>query len=309
MAVPDYQSVMLPLLQFAGAKKDETSTGEVIEVLAKEFGLTDEDLKEVLPSGIQSTFVNRTGWAATYMKKAGLLESTRRGYYRITSRGQELLKKQPKAINVKLLKQYPEFREFQQLKGTRSGDKENSSRTTIDVTTATPSEALEAAYENLRDELADELLARLKKSTPSFFERAVVELLVKMGYEGSRTDAGKAIGKSGDGGIDGIIKEDKLGLDVVYIQAKRWDNNPVGRPDVMQFAGALQAHRANKGIFITTSRFTDDARSYVSQIGSKIVLIDGEQLTNLMIEHDVGVSTVSLYPVKKIDTDYFDESA
>ena len=243
------------------------------------------------------------------MKKAGLLESTRRGYYRITSRGQELLKKQPKAINVKLLKQYPEFREFQQLKGTRSGDKENSSRTTIDVTTATPSEALEAAYENLRDELADELLARLKKSTPSFFERAVVELLVKMGYEGSRTDAGKAIGKSGDGGIDGIIKEDKLGLDVVYIQAKRWDNNPVGRPDVMQFAGALQAHRANKGIFITTSRFTDDARSYVSQIGSKIVLIDGEQLTNLMIEHDVGVSTVSLYPVKKIDTDYFDESA
>jgi len=248
MAVPDYQSVMLPLLQFAGAKKDETSTGEVIEVLAKELGLTDGDLKEMLPSGIQSTFVNRAGWAATYMKKAGLLESTRRGYYRITSRGQELLKKQPKAINVKLLKQYPEFLEFQQLKGTRSGDKESPSRTTLDVTTATPSEALEAAYENLRDELADELLARLKKSTPSFFERAVVELLVKMGYGGSRTDAGKAIGKSGDGGIDGIIKEDKLGLDVVYIQAKRWDNNPVGRPDVMQFAGALQAQRANKGI-------------------------------------------------------------
>jgi restriction system protein len=299
---------MLPLLQFAGAKKDETSTGEATEVLAKELGLTDEDLKEMLPSGIQSTFVNRAGWAATYMKKAGLLESTRRGYYRITSRGQELLKKQPKAINVKLLKQYPEFLEFQQLKGTRSGDRESSPRTTLDVTTATPSEALEAAYENLRDELADELLARLKKSTPSFFERAVVELLVKMGYGGSRADAGKAIGKSGDGGIDGIIKEDKLGLDVVYIQAKRWDNNPVGRPDVMQFAGALQAQRANKGIFITTSRFTDDARSYVSQIGSKIVLIDGEQLTNLMIEHDVGVSTVSLYPVKKIDTDYFDES-
>jgi restriction system protein len=308
MAVPDYQSVMLPLLQFAGAKKDETSTGEVIEVLAKELGLTDGDLKEMLPSGIQSTFVNRAGWATTYMKKAGLLESTRRGYYRITSRGQELLKKQPKAINVKLLKQYPEFLEFQQLKGTRSGDRESSPRTTLDVTTATPSEALEAAYENLRDELADELLARLKKSTPSFFERAVVELLVKMGYGGSRADAGKAIGKSGDGGIDGIIKEDKLGLDVVYIQAKRWDNNPVGRPDVMQFAGALQAQRANKGIFITTSRFTDDARSYVSQIGSKIVLIDGEQLTNLMIEHDVGISTVSLYPVKKIDTDYFDES-
>jgi len=308
MAVPDYQSVMLPLLRFAGEKNDETSTGEAVEVLAKEFGLTDEDLKEMLPSGIQSTFVNRVGWASTYMKKAGLLEATRRGYYRITPRGQEVLKKQPKTINVKLLKQYPEFLEFQQLKGTRSGDRESSSPATLDVTTATPSEALETAYENLRDELADELLARLKKSSPSFFERVVVELLVKMGYGGSRADAGKAIGKTGDGGIDGIIKEDKLGLDVVYIQAKRWENNPVGRPDVMQFAGALQAQKANKGIFITTSRFTDDARSYVSQIGSKIVLIDGEQLTSLMIEHDVGVSTVSLYPVKKIDTDYFDES-
>ena len=156
--------------------------------------------------------------------------------------------------------------------------------------------------------LTDELLGKLKKTSPSFFEQLVVELLVKMGYGGSRADAGKAIGKSGDGGIDGIIKEDRLGLDVVYIQAKRWDNNAVGRPDVMQFAGALQAQRANKGIFITTSRFTEDARSYVSQIGSKIVLIDGERLTSLMIEHDVGVSTVSLYPIKKIDGDYFDES-
>jgi restriction system protein len=309
MAVPDYQSVMLPLLRFTGERNDETSTGEAVEVLAKEFKLTDEDLKEMLPSGIQSTFVNRVGWAATHMKKAGLLEATRRGYYRITPRGQELLKKQPKAVNVKLLRQYPEFLQFQQLKGTRSGDKESSSGATLDVTTATPSEALETAHENLRDELADELLARLKKSSPSFFERVVVELLVKMGYGGSRADAGKAIGKSGDGGIDGIIKEDKLGLDVVYIQAKRWENNAVGRPDVMQFAGALQLQKANKGIFITTSRFTEDARSYVSQIGSKIVLIDGEQLTSLMIEHDVGLSIVSMYPVKKIDTDYFDESS
>lgn len=242
------------------------------------------------------------------MKKAGLLEATRRGSYRITSRGQELLKKQPKVINVKLLKQHPEFLEFQQLKGTRSGEKISVSGATLDVSTASPSEALETAYENLRDELIDELLTKLKKSSASFFEKVVVELLVKMGYGGSRADAGKAIGKSGDGGIDGIIKEDRLGLDVVYIQAKRWDSNSVGRPDVMQFAGALQAQKANKGIFITTSRFIEYARSYVSQIGSKVVLIDGEHLTNLMVEHDVGVSTVSLYPVKKIDTDYFDES-
>ena len=239
MTVPDYQSLMLPLLQFAGEKKEETSTGEAVEVLAKELNLTDEDLKAMLPSGTQFIFVNRAGWASTYMKKAGLLEATRRGYYRITPRGNELLNKKPKFINVKLLKQYPEFLEFQKLKGTRSGDKTVESKEAFDISTSTPSEALETAYENLRDELADELLGKLKKTSPSFFERVVVELLVKMGYGGSRADAGKAIGKSGDGGIDGIIKEDKLGLDVIYIQAKRWDNNPVGRPDVMQFAGAL----------------------------------------------------------------------
>ncbi|HAG09235.1 MAG TPA: restriction endonuclease [Desulfotomaculum sp.] len=308
MAVPDYQSLMLPLLQFAAEKGTETSTNEAMEVLAKEMSLSDEDLKETLPSGIQSTFVNRVGWASTYMKKAGLLEATRRGFYQITDRGRDLLNKQPKTINAKLLKQYPEFLEFIRLKGTRDGNKTTEPKRTSDFLAVTPSEALESAYENLRDELAGELLGRLKKISPFFFERIVVELLVKMGYGGSRIDAGKAIGRCGDGGVDGIIKEDKLGLDVVYIQAKRWDNNPVGRPDVMQFAGALQAQRATKGIFITTSRFTDDARSYVSQIGSRIVLIDGEQLTNLMIEHDVGVSTVSLYPVKKVDSDYFEDS-
>jgi len=308
MAVPDYQSLMLPLLQFAARKGTEISTSEAVEALAKELGLTEDDLREMLPSGVQPTFVNRVGWAATYMKKAGLLETTRRGFYQITDRGRDLLEKQPKTINVELLRQYPEFREFEGPKDTRSSNKASKQKALSETSAATPLEQLEAAYENLRDKLADELLAKLKKVSPAFFEKVVVELLVKMGYGGSRADAGKAIGKSGDGGIDGIIKEDKLGLDVVYIQAKRWDSNPVGRPDVMQFVGALQAQRANKGIFITTSRFTEDASSYVSQIGSKIVLIDGEQLTNLMIEHDVGVSTVSLYPVKKVDSDYFEES-
>lgn len=309
MAVPDYQSIMLPLLRFAARKGSEISTSEAVEVLAKELNLTEEDLKDMLPSGIQPTFVNRVGWASTYMKKAGILESTRRGFYQITVRGEDLLKTQPKVINVKLLRQYPEFIEFQQLKGTRKTDQGfNPEDSSDDISSATPSEALEAAYENLRNELADELLAKLKKISPSFFERVVVELLVKMGYGGSRADAGRAVGRSGDGGIDGIIKEDRLGLDVVYIQAKRWDSNSVGRPDVMQFAGALQAQRANKGIFITTSRFTNEARNYVSQIGSKIVLIDGEHLTELMIDHDVGVSTVSNYPVKRVDIDYFEET-
>lgn len=307
MSVPDYQSLMLPLLNFAAESQEEISTNEAVEFLANKLALTEEDLREMLPSGTQFTFANRVGWASTYMKKAGLLEATRRGYYQITARGHELLNKQPKTINVKLLKEYPEFLEFQKLKGTRNIDKVGDIKVTSDISIATPLEALEAAYENLRDELADELLSKLKKTSPAFFEQVVVELLVKMGYGGSRSDAGKAIGKSGDGGIDGIIKEDKLGLDVVYIQAKRWDNTPVGRPDVMQFAGALQAQQANKGIFITTSRFTDDARNYVSRIGSKIVLIDGEQLTSLMIENDVGVSTVSMYPVKKVDSDFFDE--
>jgi restriction system protein len=308
MAVPDYQSLMLPLLKFTAAKGTETSTIEAAEVLATKLGLTKEDLKEMLPSGTQSTFINRVGWAATYMKKAGLLESTRRGFYRITDRGINLLQKQPNYINVKMLMEYPEFQEFVKLKGTRSKNKASEQKESLELSSLTPSEALEDAFDSLRNELAEELLSRLKKISPAFFERIVVELLVKMGYGGSRADAGKAIGRSGDEGIDGIIKEDKLGLDVVYIQAKRWDNNPVRSADVMQFVGALQAKKANKGIFITTSRFTDDARRYVSQIGSKIVLIDGEQLTNLMIEHDVGVSTVTVYPVKKVDSDYFEES-
>lgn len=308
MPVPDYQSVMLPLLEFAAEKRAELSQGEAIRTLASRLGLTDDDLKEMLPSGAQGTFANRVGWAASYLKQAGLLESTRRGFYRISRRGEALLKEKPVRVDVSLLKRYPEFIEFQKRKGTRSAERGVISAPLAEQSIATPSEALESAYQNLRDELADELLWKLKKVSPAFFEQIVLELLLKMGYGGSRADAGKAIGRSGDGGIDGIIKEDKLGLDVVYIQAKRWDSNAIGRPDVMQFAGALQAQKASKGIFITTSRFTDDARRYIMQIGSKIVLIDGEQLADLMIDHDVGVSTVASFPVKKINTDYFDES-
>jgi restriction system protein len=305
MAVPDYQSVMLPLLRFTAARGGEVSTAEAVEALAKEFRLTDDDLREMLPSGIQPRFFNRVGWAATYMKKAGLLEATRRGHFRITPRGEDLLKKRPPAINVKLLQQYPEFLEFQQLKGTRRG--KSSSEGSDDASTGTPSERLEAAYQDLGDALADELLAKLKGSSAAFFERLVVDLLVKMGYGGSRADAGRAVGRSGDRGIDGIIKEDRLGLDAVYIQAKRWADNPVASSDVMQFAGALQRRKADKGVFITASTFTKDAQKCADEMGSKIVLIDGEQLTDLMIEHDVGVSTVALYPVKRIDADYFDE--
>jgi len=293
---------MLPLLRLMATRpQDEFSSRQVHEHLAEEFELSEEDRKQLLPSGSQQKFENRVGWAATYLKKAGLLESKRRGYYKISERGLQVLSKNPSTIDNSFLSQFPEFVMFK----TRRTETNSTPESIIDV--QTPEESLELGYQKIRDELASQLLERIKQCSPAFFERLVIELLVKMGYGGSRIDAGKAIGKSGDGGIDGIIKEDKLGLDVIYIQAKRWDGNSIGGPSVQQFAGALQGQRANKGIFITTSTFTDAARKYVAQIGSKIVLIDGEQLAQLMIDHNVGVSVAANYEIKRIDSDYFSE--
>ncbi len=308
MAVPDFQSIMLPLLNLMGERETELSNSDVVATLGQRLNLSEDDLREMLPSGNQRRFVNRVAWAIAHFKKALLLEPTKRAHCQITQRGRDLLASKPERITLKLLDQYPEHRDFN--KGANKSDIVPASSIQNDVSaTITPSEALEEAYQSLRDELADELLEKLKTVSPAFFEQCVVELLVKMGYGGSRTDEGRAIGRTGDGGIDGIIKEDKLGLDVIYIQAKRWGTNTVGRPDIQQFAGALQGQRANKGIFITTSRFTEDAKSFVAQIGSKIVLIDGEQLAQLMIDHDVGVATAVTYQVKRIDSDYFSEGA
>jgi restriction system protein len=305
MPIPDYQTMMLPLLQLAASDPDrEFALQEAVNALAQSFRVTEEERRELLPSGRQATFTNRVGWASTYLKKAGLLESTRRGYFKIARRGLEVLAQNPSAINVAFLRQFPEFVEFQ---ATRSEPRDNGREATELVNLRTPEESLEVEYQKIRENLASQLLERIKQASPAFFERLVVELLVKMGYGGSRIDAGKAVGRSGDGGIDGIIKEDKLGLDVIYVQAKRWDENTVGRRDVQQFAGALQGQRANKGIFLTTSRFTSEAQDYVSKIGSKIVLIDGEQLAQLMIDHNVGVSPSTIYEIKRIDSDYFTE--
>jgi len=305
MAIPDYQSIMLPLLQLAGTNPGKDfALREAVSQLAGNFKLTDEELQELLPSGKQATFVNRVGWASTYLKKAGLLESTKRGYFKLAERGANVLTQNPAAVNVRYLKQFPEFIEFQAARTAQ----EDGAKVDSDATDSlTPEESLEIEYQKIRENLASQLLDRIKQSTPNFFERLVVELLVKMGYGGSRSDAGRAVGRSGDGGIDGIIKEDKLGLDVIYIQAKRWDENTVGRPDVQQFAGALQGQRASKGIFLTTSKFTSEAQEYVSRIGSKIVLINGEQLAQLMIDHNVGVSVSTTYEIKRIDSDYFSE--
>ncbi|MBS1704990.1 MAG: restriction endonuclease [Armatimonadetes bacterium] len=303
MAIPDYQTVMLPLLRFAGDGQ-EHSLRETIDALEDVFKLTPDERKQLLPSGQQEIFNNRVGWARTYLDKAGLLKKTRRSHYAITDRGLQVLRENPVRVDVKYLKRFEEFCAFQNLKGTRAVANDLMVDTTSDQTT--PEESLESAYGRLRAALAGDVLQQVKMASPSLFEKLVVELLLKMGYGGSRQDAGRAIGRSGDEGIDGIIKEDRLGLDIIYIQAKRWEAN-VGRPEVQKFAGALQGQRAKKGIMITTSSFSGDARDYVSKIENKIVLIDGTQLADLMIDHNLGVSPMASYEVKKIDTDYFTE--
>lgn len=302
MAIPDYQTVMLPLLRFLKDGK-EHNIGEVVDSLANEFNLSPEERQQLLGSGQQTVIRNRAGWARTYLKKAGLIASTRRGYFCITERGRSALASKAERIDVKYLEQFPEFVAFRELRHERPD------QALAPVTApgdATPEEALDAAYGRLRLDLEAELLDQVKGASPAFFERLVVELLVRMGYGGTLRDAGQAVGKSGDGGIDGIIKEDRLGLDVIYIQAKRWDST-VGRPEIQKFAGALQGHRARKGVFITTSSFSSDALEFASRIDSKIVLIDGAALAKHMIDHNVGVSVSRSYEVKKIDSDYFSE--
>ena len=305
MPIPDYQSLMLPVLQVTKDRAEHTIS-EVSEAVAGSLGLSDAEKVELLPSGRQRKFVNRVAWAKTYLAKAGLLESVMRGKFRITKSGVELLRASPLKIDLNTLSQFPGFLEF--LKGSsvaKSGsDKFNEE--SLETGNQTPQELLEISYQTLHNQIAIDLLDRISKSSPQFFEKLVVDLLVAMGYGGSRKDAGQAIGKSGDDGIDGIIKEDRLGLDAVYVQAKRWKGT-VGRPDVQSFAGSLEGHRARKGVFITTSQFSSDAKEYVNRIEKKIILIDGEQLANLSLEFGIGVEPVTTYKVQRIDSDYFEE--
>ena len=262
----------------------------------------------MLPSGTAPLFDNRIGWARTYLKQAGLLTSPKRGIFQITERGRSLLSKAPAQITVATLDQFDEFRAFRARRRDTSAGVSSSIQQPAEEessATQTPEDQLAFAYRRLRSELELDLLEQVKSVTPAFFERLVIDLLVGMGYGGSRQDAGRAIGKSGDGGIDGIIKEDKLGLDVIYVQAKRWEGT-VGRPEIQKFAGALQGQRANKGVFITTSSYSREAVDFASLINAKIILIDGQQLAAMMIDHNVGVSTIGMYELKKIDADYFD---
>jgi len=305
MPIPDYQTIMLPLLRLL-SDKNEYLLKDAVAVLSKEFKLTDAELSELLPSGQSLVFANRVGWARTYLKKAGLIDSPKRGMLAITERGTEVLKKKPAKVDNNLLKQFPEFLEFQNIK------KESSESNAIAESSQekqTPEEIIDTAYQNIRQSLAQELIDTVRRLSPAFFERLVVELLVKMGYGGSIKDAGKAVGKTNDEGIDGTIKEDKLGLDIIYIQAKRWQaGNVVGRPELHKFVGALAGQGAKKGIFITTSSFTKEALGYSPKNETKIVLIDGVELAQLMIDHNLGVSVQRTYEIKRLDYDYFEEA-
>lgn len=302
MAIPDYQKMLLPILKYVGDKK-ECSFIELTQYLSQFFKLTPEEINRLIPSGVKQTVLqNRGAWAKTYLVKAGLLEYPCRGYLRITNRGQELLAENPQEINRKMLMRFPEFVNFQSRK--KEGNNEQDANTAVNHELSTPEESLEAAFQSLTNALSKDLVDKIKASEPEFFERLVVQLLVKMGYGGSINDAGQAVGRSGDGGIDGIIKEDKLGLDVIYIQAKKWDGS-VGRPEIQKFVGALHGKHARKGVFITTGSFSREARDYVSGIDSKVILIDGEEMADLMIEHNLGVSTIGAYEIKKIDSDFF----
>ena len=305
MPIPDFQSIMLPLMNYYSDEK-EHSTKDTVENLSSHYNLSEEETSQLLPSGNQSIFKNRVYWAIAYMKMAGLVESTQRAHYKITQKGFQLIRTNPPTINIKLLKTIPEYIEHVNIrKGKLDTIDSESEIESGNEDNLTPEESLDNSYQQIRKSLAHELLIKIKNLSPTFFERLVIELLVKMGYGGSLKDAGKTIGKSGDEGIDGIIKEDRLGLDIIYVQAKRWEG-VVGRPELQKFVGALAGQGAKKGIFITTSYFSKEALEYIPRNETKIVLVDGDQLSQYMIDFNLGVSIISTYEIKKIDSDYFE---
>jgi len=300
MAVPDFQSFFKPMLELA-ADGEEHSLKEAREKIAVDFELSEDELAEMLPSGTQTKFDNRVAWAKSYFVQAKVLESPKRAHFKITDRGRELLRQGHARIDIKILNQYPEFVEFH-----TPSRQNHPSAPPEESTSETPEEVLQKAYQSIRSDLAGEILEHIKSNSPSFFENLVVDLMVAMGYGGSRADAGKSVGQSGDEGVDGIIKEDRLGLDVIYLQAKRWEGT-VGRPEIQKFVGALHGKRAKKGVFITTGKFSDEAHEYVRTIDPKVILIDGRNLAEYMIDFNLGTSKTVTYEIKRIDSDYFTE--
>lgn len=300
MAIPDFQTIMRPLLDFL-EEKGEQHVGDLYTLTADHFDLSEDERASRLPSNSTTYLASRVGWALSHMKAAGLVESPSRAHYRITPRGQKIRSKHD-YIGLKVLSQFPEFIAFRTPKN-KDGKKADSN-IEVELPAMAPEEAMAQAYQEMRSSLAQDLLERIRQSPPLFFEKLVVEVLIAMGYGGSQSDAGRALGKSGDGGLDGVIREDKLGLDVIYLQAKRWEGT-VGRPVVQAFVGAIHGARATKGVIITTSDFTAEARQYVQTIPTRIVLVNGHTLAELMIDHNVAVSRVSNYEIKRVDNDYF----
>ena len=304
MSIPDFQTLMRPLLELHGDKQEHLNR-DLVNSLAEMFSITDEERREMLPSGRAKMFDNRVGWAKTYIANAGLIEAPRRGISVITEQGIALLSEHAGPINLRVLNNLNSSKTPREKRHTPNVDQGTPCEES-DAYPETPEEAFENAYLKIRADVEQKIIQKILANPPEFLERVIIDLIVKMGYGGNRKDAGEAIGRTGDEGIDGIIKEDPLGLDIIYLQAKRYEGT-VGRPDIQKFAGALQGQRAKKGIFITTSSYSKEAKDFVSKIDTKIILIDGPMLARLMFDHSVGVSVNTVYEAKRIDTDYFDD--
>ncbi|MGZ9103290.1 MAG: restriction endonuclease [Rhodoplanes sp.] len=305
MAVPDYQTLMLPLLRSAAAKEGETHIGALVDEIAGEQKLSDGDLSALVPSGSQSLLMNRLHWAKTYMQRAGLLESTRHGYFRVTERGRKLLNEGLKRIDNGVLVKFPEFVEWRSRSTVPETTKQSEQPETDE---GTPEDQIAYGYTKINEALTADLIDRVHAAPPVFFERLIVDLLVAMGYGGGRSEAGTALGKSGDGGVDGVINEDALGLDVVYVQAKRYSpTTPVPVREVRDFVGSLEGFRASKGVFVTTSTFPAGAIEFAQRVSKRIVLIEGKELARLMVKHNIGVRVKNAYEIKAVDEEYFSE--
>jgi restriction system protein len=306
MAIPDYQTLMLPVLRVAA--EGEKRVADVVDRIADEFSLIPKEREELLPSGRQRVLHNRIHWAKFYMSKAGLISSPGRGRFVATDAGRALLSTRPERINVSTLMQHASFREFYRSEGTAAERHPSSIPAEPQIASETPEERIEAAFQSIQSALQTELLERIVQNSPDFFEQLIVDLLVAMGYGGSHQNAAAQLGRSGDGGIDGVINEDRLGLDRVYVQAKRYaGTNTVGRPDVQAFVGSLVGLGATKGVFVTTSTFSPQARDFVKHLSQRVILIDGERLADLMIEYGVGVRVSRTVEFKRLDEDFFAE--
>jgi restriction system protein len=299
--IPDYQMLMRPVLE--AAAQGEIQVSDCSDVIADKFNMSDQERAALLPSGKQLILANRIHWAKFYLKEAGLVSFTRRGRFQITDRGKSVLQDPGTKIDNSFLNQFSEFREFR-TRGKMGGEK---SKAISEAITSTPEEVLREAYEGITTALASDLLDRLRTGSPAFFERTIVALLLAMGYGGSSEDAGRAIGQSGDDGVDGVIDQDPLGVDQIYIQAKRYaEGNSVGPSAIRDFFGSLSLKKAQKGIFVTTSGFSKSATETAKQIGARIVLIDAEHLGRLMVRHNVGCRDQDVLHIKRIDEDFFE---